>query len=148
MGPKGELSLNDGPPGLTTTIPRKVNMATTQETKECNCGVGQHTPKPQRDYNNRIKKGPTQKNKKGGRNSVGKENNVVHGKKKDEVTSIDVEANDVGIKRKERIPVEDISADEENGKKQKLEGEVMALGKIIAKHLGSALAARQPGQEQ
>ena len=44
--------------------------------------------------------------------------------------------------------MENISAVEENGKKQKLEGEVMALGIIMAKHLGSASAVRQLRQEQ
>ena len=89
-----------------------------------------------------------------GRNSIGKENIEVgargqlHGGKREEHTSMEVEAKGVGFKRKERIPLENISVFDENGKKQKIEGEVMALGIIMAKHLESALAARQPRREQ
>lgn len=72
----------------------------------------------------------------------------MHGEEKKDVTSMDVEANKVGVKRKERMPLKEISVNEETGKKLKLDGEVMALGKIMAQHLGSALAARQPCQEQ
>lgn len=82
-----------------------------------------------------------------GRNYVGKENKTgrtqrqVHGEKKGGETPMDVEAKAVGGKQKERIPLEEIPADEEFGKKQKMEGEVMALGKIMAQHLGPVLAA-------
>lgn len=85
-----------------------------------------------------------------GRGIVGKEKSDVgargkmQGEKKEVVTSMEVEASDVGGKKKEKIPLEDISADEEKGKKQKLGGEVMDLGKIMTKHLGSTLAAEQP----
>ena len=61
---------------------------------------------------------------------------------------MEVEEKGIGFKRKERIPLDNISTVEENGKKQKLEGEVMALGLIMAKHLGLASAAWQPRREQ
>ena len=53
----------------------------------------------------------------------------MHGEKKEDDKTMEVEANDVWVKRKERIPLEEISVDDENGKKQKMEGEVMAWGK-------------------
>lgn len=43
--------------------------------------------------------------------------------------------------------MEEISGNEEGGKKLKMEEEVMALGKIMAQHLGSALAIGQPHWE-
>ena len=101
----------------------------------------------------RTMRGPTQK-KKTGCNFVRKENNAggargqVHGEKKNDDTSMDVESKEVGAKRKERILLEEISMDDEIGKNQKLDGEVMALGKIMAQHLGSALAVGQPCREQ
>nr|POE82597.1 hypothetical protein CFP56_46446 [Quercus suber] len=60
---------------------------------------------------------------------------------------IDIEVKAVGGKRKERILLEEISGNEEVGKKLKMEEEVMALGKIMAQHLGSALAVGQPHWE-
>ena len=101
-----------------------------------------------------MSRGPTQKKNKVGRNSVRKENSAgraqgqVHGEKKEDDKTMEVEANDVWVKRKERIPLGEILVDNENGKKQKMEGEVMALGKIMVQHLGSALAAGQPCREQ
>lgn len=128
-------------------------MTTAHSTMGYNSGMSQHTPKPQRGNKNRTSKGPTQENIKVGRGIVGKENSDVgargkmQGEKKEEVTSMEVEASDIGGKKKEKIPLEDISADEEKGKKQKLGGEVMDLGKIMTKHLGSTLAAEQPHWE-
>ena len=116
--------------------------------------MGQQTSKPQRHDKNRTTKGPSQKKKKAGRISVGKKNIIggargqVHGKKKEDDTLMDVEANEVEVKRKERIPFEEISVNDETKKKQKMEGEVMALGKIMAQHLGLALAAGLPRREQ
>ena len=85
---------------------------------------------------------------------VGKENNAwgargqIHGEEKVNVTSMEVDANDVGAKRKEHIPLEEILVNDETSKKLKLDGEAMALGKIMAQHLGSALVAWQPCREQ
>nr|POE88689.1 hypothetical protein CFP56_63681 [Quercus suber] len=131
-GLKEELGPKYGLSGVTTFISQNGNKTTAHETMGCNSIIGQHTPMPQRGKENR---------------DVGTRGKL-HREKIKEDTSMEVEASDVGVKRKERIPLEDISADEESGKKQKLEGEVMALGKIMAKHLGSALAADQPRREQ
>lgn len=147
LGPKYGTSI------LTTSISQNGDMTTAHGTMGCNSGMSQHTLKPQMGNKNKTSKGPTQKNIKVGHSIVGKENSDVgargkmQGEKKEEVASMEVEASDVGGKRKERIPLEDISADEEKGKKQKLGGEVMDLGKIMTKHLGSTLAAEQPHQE-
>lgn len=65
----------------------------------------------------------------------------MHGKEKGNATLMEGEANDVGTKRKERIPLEETSVNDETGKKKKLDGEVMALAKIMAQHLGSVMAA-------
>ena len=72
----------------------------------------------------------------------------MHGKKKEDDTLMDVEANEVEVKRKERIPFKEISVNDETEKKQKTKGEVMALGKIMAQHLGLALATGLPRWEQ
>nr|POE89249.1 hypothetical protein CFP56_72865 [Quercus suber] len=148
VGLEEDLGSTIGPPGMTNTTPFNVNISKAHETKEGIIVMGQHNPRPQRSNKNIILKGPTNKNNVVGRNSEGKENidvgtrGQLHGEKKEEHTSMEVEANGVGIKRKERIPLEDISAEEEKGKKQKIDGEVMALGIIMAKHLGSTKIAR------
>lgn len=56
--------------------------------------------------------------------------------------------NDVELKRKLRSPLKEIVMEEDVGKKQKIEGEVLVLNKLMAQQLGSAVAAGQPRWEQ
>ena len=85
---------------------------------------------------------------------TGKENAWIEGrginKRNDESTKkvMNSEVNEGGLKRKIRLPLDEISMGEEVGKKQKIEGEVQVLSKIMATQLGSAAAARQPRREQ
>ena len=58
------------------------------------------------------------------------------------------EVNEGSLKRKICLPLDEISMREEVGKKQKIEGKVQALSKIMATQLGSAAAAGQPRREQ
>ena len=85
---------------------------------------------------------------------TGKENAWIEGRgineRNDESTKKVMNPEDIegGLKRKIRLPLEEISMGEEVGKKQKIEGEVQMLSKIMATQLRSAAAARQPRREQ
>ena len=102
----------------------------------------------------RKSRSPTQKKNKIGSNVTGKENAWREGwgknKRTDEPTKkvMNSESNEGSLKRKIRLPLDEILMREEVGKKQKIEGEVQALSKIMATQLGSAAAARQPRREQ
>ena len=74
----------------------------------------------------------------------------VMNKRDEELTNkvMSFEDNEVRLKRKIRAPLEEIPMGEKAGEKQKIEGEVLALSKIIVTQLGSATAAGQPRQEQ
>lgn len=153
-GQEKALGLEHGPSKYPHLDSPNGKLAMAHRTIQDSDASGQHSPKCPRVYKNKQLKGPTQRNKKGARRATGKDKidvgaqRVLHGKEKKEATSMIVETCDVGIKRKERSPVEDLSTNEENGKKQKLEEGVMALGKIMAEHFGSASAVEQPRREQ
>ena len=55
---------------------------------------------------------------------------------------------DGGPKRKLRSPLKENLMEVDMGKKQKIEGEVPVLSKLMAQQLGSAAAAGQPRREQ
>ena len=55
---------------------------------------------------------------------------------------------EVGPKRKLRSPLKENLMDVDVGKKQKIEGQVLVLSKLMAQQLGSAVATRQPRREQ
>lgn len=152
--PKVDLGQKGGHLDLPTKPINTINTTAIQ-VLENEFVMGLQTPKPPGVDKNKTKRGPTQKRSIVGCGQVhGKENKLhgaqghVHGKEKENVTSIEVEANDVGTKRKECIPLKETLVNDETVKKRKLDGEVMTLGKIMAQHLGSALAARQPRREQ
>ena len=64
------------------------------------------------------------------------------------VTMIEVEQNEKSGKRRTCSPLKDISGLVENVKRKKVEGDVMALSKLMAQELGSVVATGQPCQEQ
>lgn len=64
-----------------------------------------------------------------------------------EITRMDTEEVELGPKRKSRTPLEDIMENAGVGKKPKLEEEVSAFGKLLAKQMGSVAAAVQPHRE-
>ena len=55
---------------------------------------------------------------------------------------------EVGLKRKLRSPLKENLMDVDAGKKQKIEGQVLVLSKLMAQQLGLAVATRQPRREQ
>ena len=116
--------------------------------------IGTHNPSPSGETKMRRLRSPVQRKNKKGSNVTGKENAWTEGrginKRNDESTKNVVNPEDIegGLKRKIRLPLEEISMGEEVGKKQKIEGEVQMLSKIMATQLGSAAAARQPRREQ
>ena len=63
-------------------------------------------------------------------------------------TMIEVEQNEKSGKRRTCSPLKDISGLVENVKRKKVEGDVMALNKLMAQELGSMVAASQPRWEQ
>ena len=62
--------------------------------------------------------------------------------------SMEVEKNEKCGKRRTRPLLEDMSDLVENVKRKKVEGDVMALSKLMAQELGSVVAAGQPRREQ
>ena len=67
---------------------------------------------------------------------------------KEDVCRMEVEEGDVGPKRKIRAPLSEVGDNMEARKKLKLNEEVVALGKLMAKQMGSAVAAGQPRRDQ
>ena len=67
---------------------------------------------------------------------------------KEDVSRMEVEELDVGPRRKVRAPLSEVMDNIEVGKKLKLDEEVVALGKLMAKQMGSAVVAGQPRREQ
>ena len=63
-------------------------------------------------------------------------------------TMTKVEQNEKSGKRRTRSPLKDISGLVENVKRKKVEGDVMALSKLMAQELGLMVAAGQPRREQ
>ena len=63
-------------------------------------------------------------------------------------TMMEVEQNEKSGKRRTCSPLKDISGLVENVKRKKVEGDVMALSKLMAQELGSMMAAGQPRREQ
>ena len=63
-------------------------------------------------------------------------------------TMMEVEQNEKSGKRRTRPPLKDISGLVENVKRKKVDGDVMALRKLMAQELGSVVATGQPCQEQ
>ena len=93
--------------------------------------------------------GTTQKKKKQGREVVGKENfmqeirDYEHGAKEVHDMVEVRKDNEVGSKRKLRSPMKEIVLEEDVGKKQKIDGEVLVLSKLMVQQLGSAVATGQ-----
>ena len=54
----------------------------------------------------------------------------------------------VRSKRKLRSPLKEILMEEDMGKKQKIDREVLVLSKLMAQQLGLAVATGQPSREQ
>nr|POE52498.1 hypothetical protein CFP56_35025 [Quercus suber] len=154
VGPstKVDLVLMD----LDSAIPIQNNAALGQAPSQAQIlfSIGPHNQKPPCKAEIRKIRGPAQKKTKQVTNVMGKENAWKKGR---DTNKGDVEVNEmmmkseddeVGSKRKSRLPLVDITMEEEAVKKQKMEGEVLTLSKIMATQLGSAVAAGQPRREQ
>ena len=141
---------------VDTGLPTKNNIFMGQGLSQAQAlfSIGPHNPSPLCETKMRKSRSPTQKKNKKGSNVTGKENAWPEGwgknKRTDEPTKkvMNSEINEGSLKRKIRLPLDEILMREEVGKKQKIEGEVQALSKIMATQLGSAAAAGQPRREQ
>nr|POE81447.1 hypothetical protein CFP56_05945 [Quercus suber] len=154
VGPstKVDLVLMD----LDSAIPTQNNATLGQASSQAQIlfSIGPHNQKPSCEAEIRKVRGPAQKKTKQVTNVMGKENAWKKGR---DTNKGDVEVNEMmmkseddemGSKRKSRLPLVDITMEEEAVKKQKMEGEVWTLSKIMATQLGSAVAAGQPRREQ
>lgn len=63
-------------------------------------------------------------------------------------TMMEVVHNEKSGKRRSRSPLKDILGLVENVKRNKVDGDVMALSKLMAQELGSVVTAGQPRLEQ
>jgi len=61
---------------------------------------------------------------------------------------MEVDKVEVGIKRRLQSPLHELGNCVDNGKKVRMEGEVREFGKLLAHHLGSAEAVKQPRRAQ
>ena len=141
---------------VDTALPTQNNIFMGQGLSQAQAlfSIGPHNPSQPCETKMRRSRSPTQKKNKKGSNVTGKENAWTEGwginKRNDEPTKkvMNSKVNEGSLKRKIRLPLDEISMGEEVGKKQKIEGEVQALSKIMATQLGSAAAAGQPRREQ
>lgn len=116
--------------------------------------IGPASPKEIRIKTLKKPKGGDQKKNKENRGPLGKEKTTsqtrtcMQGVDKSGDSNMEVEVVGMGEKRKARIPLIELENMEGNGKRIKMEREVKELGKILAKHLGSAEARCQPRRAQ
>ena len=66
----------------------------------------------------------------------------------DEATSYTAAVPETGLKRKGTMPLKEVQDKTESGKWSKKEEEVVVVGQLMAKHLGSAEATAQPHRYQ
>lgn len=154
VGLTSELGLSSMGSALEQPVSHTITMDQELRPSYSLFSIGSHIIKPLCESGKRDLMANIQKKKKQGRKGVGKDNlmqeergdeygvEVVHEKVK--VTN----DNEVGPKRKIGAPLTKISLEEDVGKKQKIEGEVFVLTKLMAQQLGSAAAVGQPRQEQ
>ena len=112
--------------------------------------IGSYTTKPLGRTRTREVMGSGQKMKRQARKGVGKENFMQEERSHEygaeeghDMVKMTID-NDIGPKRKLCSPLKEIVMEEDMGKKQKIEGEVLVLSKLMAQQLGLAVAARQP----
>ena len=61
---------------------------------------------------------------------------------------MEVDRVEVGNKRRCRTPLIEVKGENVSGKRVKVEGEVMELGRVLKQYLGSVEAAKQPYRAQ
>lgn len=103
---------------------------------------------------NKRSKSPTRRKPHAHTAKSGKENvglclsTVPKESAKVDATRMEVKERDEGPKWKIRAPLSEAMDNMKVGKKLKLDGEVVALGKLLATQMGSVTAGKQPRREQ
>ena len=127
--------------------PVGINVPLDQENGKQGFHGGPKLPVVKEDGITRNTKGPIREKPqkhacKPGKENMGKNTSKLQ-KANDmrELTRMETEEVEMGPKRKSRTPLEDIMENAGVGKKPKLEKEVSAFGKLLAKQMGSVVAA-------